>query len=183
MRPYLQGDLDGLCGLYSLINAARLVNGPMGRARSQSLLQACLVTLKGKADLSDLVSSGMGVHQVLHAFRHAIQPNLPLGYHRPFAKVSRVPLKRYWRTVEAFLNGGQNRAAIVCIESGSYNHWTLVRAMSGRQMLLFDSDGARRVYRRLCTTSENNTRRPVLLSPTLTIFFRRVQTEEGEGHD
>lgn len=62
MKPYLQGNLDGLCGVYSLINAARLVGGPKGKRNSQRLLHACLAALKEKMDLAQAVSHGLGAY-------------------------------------------------------------------------------------------------------------------------
>jgi len=41
MKPYRQGALDGLCGVYSIINAVRIVNG-IDDEDSEDLFQAII---------------------------------------------------------------------------------------------------------------------------------------------
>lgn len=173
-EPFQQGDLDGLCGIYALVNAAKLVAGPISRDRAKSLVTACLDSLGERYALPSLVTVGLGVYQVLGLMRDVFQAQLPVTYHRPFAKAGPMSLDHYWQTVTEFLEERPRRAVILAFHNARYAHWTLAKAISQARMELFDSDGNSLVCRRHCTTGSISAQRPMGLSPSATIFVSRT---------
>lgn len=62
LSPFRQGDLDGLCGLYSVINAialARWPHLPVRRVEAAQLFECGLWHLNRTADLVETVADGM----------------------------------------------------------------------------------------------------------------------------
>ncbi|KLE32400.1 hypothetical protein [Aurantiacibacter luteus] len=62
LKPYLQGDLDGLCGVYSLINAIRLVQFATGATRHgeySALFSFAMHRLAEGGDLRERLSVGV----------------------------------------------------------------------------------------------------------------------------
>lgn len=173
-EPFQQGDLDGLCGIYALINAVKLVSGPISREQAKCLVAACLDSLDQRYALPSLVTVGLGVYQVVGLMRDVVMPKLPVTYHRPFAKAGPVSLDRYWQTVTDFLEERPRRAVVIAMYSANYSHWTLVKTISEGRMELFDSDGNSRVIKRHCTTGDYSATRQVALSPSATIFVSRT---------
>ena len=45
MRPYLQGALDGLCAIYGIVNAARIISD-IGEEESKNLFKQILIIWK-----------------------------------------------------------------------------------------------------------------------------------------
>jgi hypothetical protein len=59
LAPYRQGDLDGLCGIYALINAIRLATHDDTDAFGHDLWRELLLTLLAEAE--DLVGTATAV--------------------------------------------------------------------------------------------------------------------------
>lgn len=62
LRPIQQGELDGLCGIYSLINAIRLVKFEAGALRSiesEALFSLAVYRLADTADLRERICTGV----------------------------------------------------------------------------------------------------------------------------
>ena len=63
MSPYEQGGLDGLCGVYSIINAARIVNG-FNDEVCQEIFFEIIQYLDSKTSLSKLVIHGLDINLI-----------------------------------------------------------------------------------------------------------------------
>ena len=64
IEPYQQGKLDSLCGLYAVINAARLIyaeNCPLSRQRCKNLFAEGMDFLTAKKGSRDAAHWGMTV--------------------------------------------------------------------------------------------------------------------------
>jgi hypothetical protein len=172
-KPFRQGDLDGLCGLYTLVNAAKLVAGPISQKQGTSLFEQCLLGLNKKMDVARAVTEGVGVNRLVWLVRNVLEPSLPVTCHRPFAKASKVSLDSYWESIQDFL-AEPRRTVVVCINGATFGHWTLVRTISPGRMEFFDSSGFRRVIRRHCTTGDLTAEQRLAFVPTATIFVKRA---------
>jgi hypothetical protein len=53
MEPYKQGDLDGLCGIYSIINAVRLVHKGLTDDDCDELFQKAFICLERRKVIRD----------------------------------------------------------------------------------------------------------------------------------
>ena len=67
MRPYTQGDLGGLCGVYSVINATRIVAG-LDRDESEKLFGSIMDYI-GDARL---VADGIGIRMIGRLLRDVV---------------------------------------------------------------------------------------------------------------
>ena len=73
LEPYRQGALDGLCGLYGIINALRLAvpdNAPLSKAQSKELFAAGVVYLDSKREFREAAVGGMTTRPRFELARH-----------------------------------------------------------------------------------------------------------------
>jgi hypothetical protein len=144
--PFEQGDLDGLCGVYAVINAVRLAAYPHRRlptAECRGLFAALLAELAEEGRLRGFVTHGLGPRVLARLLRGSgrwlrKQHGLTLEVHRPFAKRDEPGPEECWRVLTEHLER-PGTAAIV----GSDEHWTVIRAVTPKRLLLADSDGRR----------------------------------------
>ena len=54
MKPYEQGALDGLCAVYSIVNATRIVSG-IGEEEAKELFKEIIRYLETKKDLGKIL--------------------------------------------------------------------------------------------------------------------------------
>jgi hypothetical protein len=102
--------------------------------------------------------------------RHVLDPRFPIKRCQPFRGHASVGLDDYWATLQRF--AAQRRGAIVTAFGGRLEHWTVIRDVTPRCLLLFDSGGRRRVTRRCCVmASDPPTPRRYILYPTYTYFL------------
>jgi hypothetical protein len=55
--------------------------------------------------------------------------------------------------------------------TGLYDHWSVVRDITPRQIRLWDSDDLKRVHRARCMAGREDGARPVGLCPTQTVLL------------
>lgn len=143
--PLLQGWLDSLCGVYSIVNANRLVNG-VSYTDSQPVFNFIIEELHKKRILHKVLIEGIN---------HKNFSSLMYGACRglfPYMDTNRrnfKSLSAWWKYSKAFLEEKPNRAVILSI-GGLHDHLTVVERMSDKQLILFDSDGFKRIYRGDC---------------------------------
>jgi hypothetical protein len=145
-RPFEQGDLDGLCGVYAVVNAVRLTAHPHRRlptAECRELFAALLAELADEGRLRGFVAHGLGTRVLARLLRRAgrwlrKRHGLALEVRRPFAKRDEPGPEACLRALAEHL-ARPGTAAIV----GSDEHWTVVRAVTPKRLLLADSNGRR----------------------------------------
>jgi hypothetical protein len=154
VRPYRQGDLDHLCGVYCVVNAVRLAAAPyrrLGHVNSAALFTVLARKLDKRRWLQDVVTAGMGTRLVARLLRWAgrwlrDKHELVLEVQKPFRKRDEPG---HCLKVLATHLAEPGTAAIV----GTADHWTVVQAVGSKRLVLFDSNG--RVYFRLAFTSDD----------------------------
>jgi len=145
-KPLEQGNLDGLCGVYAVVNAIRLAAHPHRRLRAADgydLFAALLAELADAGRLRGFVSAGLGPRILARLLRRAgrwlrKRHGLALDVSRPFAKRDQPEPEKCLRVLAEHL-ARSGTAAIV----GSDEHWTVVRAVTPKRLLLADSNGRR----------------------------------------
>ena len=144
--PFRQGDLDGLCGAYAVVNAVRLAALPhreLRRAACAALFAELVDELAEAGRLRDRVTRGMGAGKMARLLRRAklwldVEYELRLEVTRPFRKGDEPDPGACLRLLTEHL-GRAGTAVIV----GTEDHWTVVSAVSGRRLLLADSHDRR----------------------------------------
>ena len=145
-RPFEQGDLDGLCGVYAVVNATRLaarLHRRLSAADCADLFAALLAELADEGRLRGFVTHGLGPRVMARLLRRSgrwlrKRHGLALEVRRPFARRDQPGPDACLRVLAGHL-ARPGTAAIV----GSDEHWTVVRGVTPKRLLLADSDGRR----------------------------------------
>lgn len=169
MTPYEQGGLDGLCAIYSIVNAARIISG-IRDAEAKQLFRKILEYLEQSKELSMVLSEGIGLITISGILRDVVGDLIPYRS-IPYKNLPQTPLDEFWNEMILFLHGGRKRAIIICLGGPMWNHWSIVHEITERQIRFFDSHKLRQLNRTRCTTTRSTYRRPHVLSPTHTYFL------------
>ena len=169
MRPYLQGALDGLCAIYSIVNAARIISD-IGEEESKSLFKQILDYLENRADLGRVLTEGIGLNTVGSILRNVANGRIR-DRNMPFKHRPDTSLDEFWSEMMSFLDGGSKRAILIGVGGRMWDHWSIVHAISDRQVYFFDSHKLKSLKRSRCTTVRHTAVRPHLLCPTHTYFL------------
>src|SRR3954453_5531759 len=143
-QPYRQGDLDGLCGPYCVVNAVRLAAHPQRRLRDAECTELFAALVAELADIGRLrVAVTDGTGKVGRLARRAgcwlrDEHGLELEVMGPLTKRGGPAPARSLRPVTG-PPGRPGTAAIVATD----DHWTVARAVSGQRLVLFDSYDSR----------------------------------------
>lgn len=169
MRPHAQGSLDGLCAVYSIVNAARIVS-QIDEDESRALFRRIIRYLESTRSLPEVLTDGIGLTTVGGILKDVVDDTIP---HRrmPFKGRPHTSLDSLWSEMGEFLDGGSHRAVMLSVSGPVWDHWSIVRSVSDKQLCFFDSHKLRRLNRSRCTTARVTTRRPHVLSPTHAYFF------------
>lgn len=169
--PFRQGSLDGLCGLYSIINAIKLMHGGQ-RIPSKSIFKDSLRQLAEAHVLADIVVNGMQRITLSGVLKVAAQ-RVTLSRSWPFHGKKRPTLAEVWSALEAHVCEEEGRVAIIVFGGERWGHWTVVRAVTPRKLVLFDSRGRSHLNRAICTTGEPTKTRPVTIEAVSTCLLKR----------
>ena len=152
IQPATQGDYDGLCGLYCIINAIRLVMAPhreLKRNELRALFVAGVRFLQRRGSLPNAVHScvrerdwpKLATRIVSKAQRLTLRP---IVLERPGLSDDE-PIDETLRLIERMIISG--KAPCVFLR-GKSRHYSVVSGYTAISLRLFDSYGYRRVLRR-----------------------------------
>ena len=172
LPPYYQGDLDCLCGVYSATNAAKLVHKDVRGDKACDLFYQCLKQIDRRKRLVRDLTGGVPATDLRALLRNVLTPEYEIKVRRPFEKARNFTLRPFLREVGNFLSGGQNRAVIVCFSAGwELPHWTVIKSVAKKYIVLLDSAGWNRISRKKLTTRKATTRKPFLFATRETYFL------------
>jgi hypothetical protein len=143
-----QGDLDGLCGIYAVINAIRLVVHPfrpLRRAELTALFECGLAVLSQRRQLRRSIVAGMNQRTWLRlcdemVFEAAAITGLEL-FATPLFEGDKVPTDRdALRIIRHSLRDGW---PVLVALMDSYNHTSVIAGFSRTRFTLYDSSGHR----------------------------------------
>jgi hypothetical protein len=147
MKPYRQGAFDGFCGVYSVINAMKLIakNGDgFGEEFCEQLFNALIRHATIKIGVRRLIRSGTP-HRLMRSFLRGSSDYV--SRHRKLKPCFRRPMLRQGRlSIDSVLLIMRRELAIqpcsfIVEIGGVHSHWTVIRDISKAQVHLFDSDG------------------------------------------
>ena len=169
LQPYLQGNIDNLCGLYALINATRLVIYPS--KIQPELLSRCVAVLTQKKKAGDFIGKGTYSTDITYLLKEIFIKEYPIRFTKPFNKA--VDLDTYWSKLNKFLHESSNRAVVMLFYTETAGHWTVIRATTDNELILFDSKRTRNLKKEICTTTELSESKTRLLMPTMSFFIQQ----------
>ncbi len=160
-RPLQQGSLDGLCGVYSIVNAMRLVCRKMNLEAAEELFGFLMKSTDSQCwEMRRAARSGLSSRQLSRLVERAA-----IYMHRKFGiRISIIranyrrqrgeSLSRLWAILGREICKGS--VALIGL-FGRQDHWTVGTAISAKRIDLFDSDGMRTLLRSSCTTRPSRT--------------------------
>jgi|SaaInlStandDraft_5_1057022.scaffolds.fasta_scaffold129911_2 hypothetical protein len=168
-KPYQQGDLDGYCGPYCVINAHQYIVGPIYREHAWAYLSELMDHLNQKRPIKNRLLYGSSINEIGMLF-WKMEADYSLHRSMPYRR-SRPTLAEFFLGLEQFLKV-PNRLALICLEH-KHNHWTLVRKITAGRLLLFDSDGLKHVDKARCSMIWEVDKTVHKINASLTYFLQR----------
>src|SRR3954452_12710134 len=178
LKPYRQGRLDGLCGVYALINALRLLCPRLDEDGCERVFCA-LIRARARQKCSPLavISGGLSRRELLRLLgpwqRFAAKEfGITLTVSR--LNVSEPSLRGIWRSLCRTLDG--NRSVAILGLDGVERHWTVAYVATERTLRVADSSGLRVIFRSQCTVGRTSLRYQLRPAEVL------VVSRESEPH-
>jgi len=169
-KAYRQGRLDGLCGVYALINALRLLCPRLDEDDCERVFCA-LIRARAQQKCSPLtvIHGGLSRRELLRLIgfwqRFAIRElGITLTISR--LKVSEPTLSGIWKGLGRALDG--QSVAVLGLD-GLERHWTVAHAATKRTLRVVDSSGLRRIFRSQCTVARTSLRHQLRPSEVLVV--------------
>lgn len=180
LLPFQQGGLDSLCGLYSIVNAERIINRSPDY-ETQQLFDDLIHFLARRGLLSKFLIGGIHHPQMLMILDKVVGKQRISSIQVPWRGVPNPPLTTFWQSLQYFLNGTPRRAVILGME-GYHDHWTVIESITSRSIHLYDSSEIKRLPRPYCTTVYTTNKRKHLLLPAQTYFLSN-EVEDDENFE
>ena len=160
--PYRQGDLDGLCGVYAIVNAVRCLRPSLTQPQAEALFAQLMRVARG-LDKGRVAIARKGLtHTQMHRLIEAARTHM-LKSHRVHLVAQKVPfdLRRQWSigVLWRLIARQVKRKKVVLLGLfGRHDHWTLAVGITRGQITLYDSDDLRVLRRSLCTVAPHDGR-------------------------
>jgi len=144
--PRTQGDEDGLCGLYSILNAMRYLYPRMSEDTEAAIFKASALALKR---WPKILWDGTTTADMLRMLKSVY---LGIPVHVGLRIAVREPFRRRKPSAGAFydrlfgLVEPENQVAIIGLEK-PYEHWTVAREVRSQAILLQDSAKLHEIWR------------------------------------
>ncbi len=173
--PYAQGELDGLCGVYSIVNAMETTIAGWNAMDAEGLFQHLTAQLGAQGRLHTAMAQGIGVRELCRLIDHAgtyLLQKYGLHLERRIACKTYTPLSHFWQRLKDHLQT-PGQTAILGL-SGKHRHWSCVNEVNLRTVHFADSGPypLQRIYRANCTTDQARGRRHHELETTQTILLK-----------
>jgi len=169
LLPFQQGGLDSLCGLYSIINAERIINRSSDE-ETQRLFDDLIHFLSRRGLLKKLLLGGIIHTEMLLILDKVVGRQRISNVQVPWRGVLNPDLISFWKSMQYFLDGTPGRAIILGLQ-GYHDHWTVIESVTDRSIFLYDSSEIKRLPRARCTTFYTTWKRKHLLLPAQTYFL------------
>jgi hypothetical protein len=171
LLPFQQGGLDSLCGLYSVINAERIINRSSDD-ETQQLFNDLIHFLSRRKLLGKVLIGGIIHTQMLLILDKVVGKQRISSVEIPWRGVPNPDLNTFWGSIQSFLDGTPRRAIILGL-MGYHDHWTVIQDITDRSILLYDSALIKRLSRARCTTTYTTKLRKHQLLPAQTYFLSK----------
>ena len=176
LLPFQQGGLDSLCGLYSIVNAERVINRSSNEG-TQQLFDDLVHFLSRRRLLTKVFIGGIIHTQMILILDKVVGKQRISSVQIPWRGVPNPDLTAFWNSMQSFLDGTPGRAIILGME-GYHDHWTVIESITDKSILLYDSALIKRLARSRCTTVYTTNTRKHLLLPAQTYFLSNETEHE-----
>jgi len=169
--PYEQGYLDGLCGIYSVINATRLIVKDIRGEEATKLFGKCMRHMEKRKSLGKVSTRGVDKSDIWSMLKNLVLVYYGINVERPFYKGKKVSADDFFKELREYFEKDGKRSAIVCVECAEWAHWTVVRSMTMKRITLFDSSSMTTINISRCSIDERTKKKLYRLMPELTFFL------------
>jgi hypothetical protein len=169
-KPYQQGDLDGLCGVYALVNAVDYLCGPLSHRKARQLFQQILTHLEARAPLASRCTHGIVINEIAGILKFVICQHYPIQRYKPFHRQPWVNQQRYLQTLREFLQ--QPNTIVLLALEGYHGHWTLVHQITNKTLMTYDSSEIRYVLLSSCSMISDPVEKRHWLMPAHTYLLK-----------
>lgn len=138
-KPLTQGDEDGLCGLYSIINALTLLfPSAMNEELREAIFQRIATACKGGIAILWNGTTVDDVRWMLHSAKNYLDANHhKFSWEQPFKDQKFASFDYFARELKWRIEG-DDAFAIVGI-SKPWSHWTCAHRLTEHEMIMTDS--------------------------------------------
>ncbi len=139
LTPYEQGNLDGFCGIYSVVNATRLIVNGMGEEEAIDLFIDCLQYVEKKKNFGEACVRGVNRKTSGKSLGRSSLLNTCGSCEKAPLQNEGVSFDDFFNVLREHFGQEGKRVAIICFYHEDWDHWTVVKAMTMKRMMLFDS--------------------------------------------
>lgn len=133
-KAFLQGWLDCLCGVYSVVNAHRFLFNA-SEEQSQELYNNIIRYLSKKRMLKETIIEGMTHTWMGKILYDVVGDTIPIK----IGNIKNVlTLAEWWQIATEHMTSGEKRVIILSID-GRSEHYTVVSGINEKALSLFDS--------------------------------------------
>src|SRR3954468_16962628 len=172
LKPYRQGRLDGLCGIYALINALRLLCPRLDEDACERVFCALIRARAGQTSSPlAVISGGLSRRELLKLigpWQRFVARELGIQLTVARLEVSEPTLGGLWQSLCRALDG---QSVVIIGLDGAERHWTVAYAVTERTLRVADSCGMRVIARSQCTVGRTSLR--YQLRPTEVLVVKR----------
>lgn len=143
--PFAQGWLDSLCSVYGIVNAYRILYNAT-ESESQELFNSIITYLSKKRMLRDTIINGTPYKRMVKIMNDVIGETIPI---KESNKKNITTVNDWWNISTDFMNSGEKRVIILSV-NGKQDHDTVVKTITDKAMLLFDSGGMKTIRKSQC---------------------------------
>ena len=171
MSPYQQGELDGLCGLYALINASRLAVPTLEKKECQDIFRTALDWLgRNYKGFPPMVCDGLTFEKLRSLHKRVFQMRWPtISLHQPFLRNMPQRPSEFWTRMEEEAER-EGQGMFIGIGRGM-DHWSAVRKITSKRIILFDSDKRKFLSRSHCGFLERHNKK-YIVGPGYVLLLR-----------
>ena len=128
LPPFQQGGLDSLCGLYSIVNAERIINRSTDD-ETQELFNDLIHFLSRRKLLGKFLIGGIIHKEMLVILNKVVGKKRIQSVEIPWRGVPNPDLTSFWRSMQSFLDGTPRRAIVLGLQ-GYHDHWTVIERIT-----------------------------------------------------
>lgn len=151
VEPFHQDSFSGLCGIYSILNAYKIVYNA-NEEKTQVLFNHIIEYFSSKRLLKSIILEGMAFKEVNMVMRDIVYGYMPhykvswMGYPNP-------SLSEFWKSIKNHLTQPNN--CVILGVSGRQNHWSTGISATSKTISLVDAEW-KYLKRSHCSTTEIN---------------------------
>lgn len=175
VKPYAQGDLNSMCGIYAIVNAFRALCREITCEISTHLFQhlvRCLNRHAKQAHFPIIFGTGRSLmRKLLGEAQSYLKKRLKieLAIEPKSRELKSKSLDAAWERLSALVD---ETTVLILPLSGRWDHWTVLYDINARKIRLVNSSHRRELTRSRCTLGARKTRYCLELSGAIAI--RRV---------